>query len=203
MFTFGMQCIRHALPRAAKAEKESNPSSKRARTENWRLESSHFRGRMDKATLELPLWSMLNNLSGVVKTSRTVDIIDNYFMKVVQKEARDQNRTIKVKDFRKLAEGLLVDHSQAVSRNSSNYQVPALTTNSQLYSYSMDRAISPLEHFRVLQHSKMDFSNVSNSCIRDLAGDSMNMPTVTMVAMALIWNAELGIGSSAAGGPSM
>ena len=89
-------------------------------------------------------------------------------------------------DMKKLAENRFVDVSQNVDRSGLKEGMKTLTSNSEYYSFEHDRGILAKEHFRVLMHSKLNFGDLADGPIRELAGHSLSMPNGALLCTALL-----------------
>ena len=122
----------------------------------WSVQAAKCAEKLHRFCEGLPPWSAGKQLRGLTRTARTTSVIDMCFAKHVSSAAtaaETRKEKLRKKDVSTLAIGLLCDVSQSLGRNGVNYHCPAFTTQTTLYSYSLDRAILPEEHFRVLQHT--------------------------------------------------
>ena len=84
---------------------------------------------------------------------------------------------------------VVVDVSQDMLRRPwSADSFPTLTRSSEIFVYARERALIGTEHLQVcgFQASALDLSCVSQSQQKDLAGDGMAVPSVTLVVLAAI-----------------
>ena len=146
-------------------------------------------------------WSDGKSMAGVKLIPRVKDIIDQYWRKLItvadknkEKPHLSKDQFFKytpekgfVLDAEQLSKNRFVDVSQNVDRSMSHVAgMRTTTSNSEYYSYQLDRAVLAKEHFRVLMHSKLNFGDLADGPIRDLAGHSLSMPNAALLATAML-----------------
>ena len=62
----------------------------------------------------------------------------------------------------------------------------ALTTSSEVFAFDLLRGLHPIEHLRVLGWQNPNINGLSARQIRDLAGEAMAIPSVTLAVMCLL-----------------
>ena len=115
-------------------------------------------------------WCSTMRLSGVPDSERVHKLLD-LALKTEQLKEPPQRRHV-------VQEELFADYSQCVSRSPwSRNVLRSLTTSTTLYSYALQRAISPSEHFALLgfpQLTAQVLASVTPSQLRDLSGEAMS-----------------------------
>ena len=82
---------------------------------------------------------------------------------------------------------LLVDISQDISRRPWSNRLGTFTTSAQIYSFRLGRVLLEEEKFYFLGFPRnTKFSSLSMHALRDLSGDAMALPSVTMVIYSLL-----------------
>ena len=178
--------------RNAEAQPEKKP-----RTDGWKRDASIVEAGLSAHIARARPWSQRHevHLTGVRKIPRVLNIIDMTYKKKWNDLYTSNADAGKVTKDR-LIDDFLVDHSQSLLRTTSGKTwllTPTLTTNSDYYAYQFDRRVSSKEHFRLLQHSPLNLKELTSGETSDLAGNSMHMGLVALVAIALIYSADLPI----------
>jgi hypothetical protein len=90
-------------------------------------------------------------------------------------------------DIASVKASLMIDVSQDILRKPWTTHLGTFTTSAQLYSFRLERFLLEQEKFYLLgfPHST-DFTSLSTNALRDLSGDAMALPSVTMVTYSLL-----------------
>ena len=83
-------------------------------------------------------------------------------------------------------EQVIVDVSQDASRKPWSVGCRSLTTSSTLFSFSRGRIIRPREHQRIMGFPLMSLPNFPEGVWRDLCGEAMAVPSVTLVTLCAV-----------------
>ena len=67
----------------------------------------------------------------------------------------------------------------------------SLMTNTELYSFQHRRKIIPLETLRMLGYGDVDVQGLDHDDIRDLAGESMSLPCLSVILLAIVLGGNL------------
>lgn len=147
------------------------------RQKSTALQGAHaiFRGQLgflDGA----PRWSDTASFAGMSVKPRTKDLIDIACFACTKGVVDESER-------KRIKQRLMVDISQGISRRPWSMNTCTFTTSAELYSFDLDRLITEKEKFIMLgfPRSTTCFDGVSVSALRDLCGDAMAIPSVTMV----------------------
>eukprot|EP00971_Amphidinium_carterae_P177957 3529315-Amphidinium_carterae.4 len=84
---------------------------------------------------------------------------------------------------------LFTDVSQNASRKPwAEGMLRSLTTSSDIYAHGLRRKLHVCELYKFMGFESIDFANLSPVQAKDLLGEAMAVPVITMVSMALIVN---------------
>eukprot|EP00929_Paragymnodinium_shiwhaense_P058394 TRINITY_DN29234_c0_g1_i1.p1 TRINITY_DN29234_c0_g1~~TRINITY_DN29234_c0_g1_i1.p1 ORF type:complete len:406 (+),score=25.21 TRINITY_DN29234_c0_g1_i1:103-1218(+) len=136
-------------------------------------------------------WSSRDRaLAGVRQLQRNVQVIDGCFREFLRSQciAKSSQEV----DVESAVTGLLCDYSQPASGRpwSTNGISKTIKTSTELFSYSAKRRVLPEEHFALLGHPTMDYSSLSDRAIKTLSGNSMSMPSATMLASCIVFTGD-------------
>ena len=167
----------------------------RSDTSSTRWQSTHRALRQQKGITEQFLdWTKHKKVSGVPRTARYLDVINYashcYQLQLLQDKAREDPAV--AGDVRALGDAwkhcpYVCDYTQSADRSPwTAGHVRSICANSSFYHFGMDRVLLPKEHLMLLGwSSSTDVSGLSQSAIRDLAGESMACPCVCAVMAAV------------------
>jgi hypothetical protein len=130
-------------------------------------------------------WTRLlkKQLTGVSSSLRVQSMIDMLWLDACAKEAETLGMDLRIlagpsgkRHHRKLAERLIVDVSQSMTRKKASYKLGCLTTSSSVYIYSLDRCLTGADNM-LLQGFPREWvkrawqaGTVSNRGLASLAG---------------------------------
>ena len=156
----------------------------------WQKESRIFRQSLGLDVDAKP-WTGRSKFqgTGLSKTSRVLDLLDCFAASRIAQHNGAQGKGFKISEvaLAKLMKNQYIDVSQSLNRHAHTNAFGinhALTTSSVLYSYGLDRVLTGKEHMFLHGHPKDTFfSDMSQSVLRELAGEGMALPSLA----AVIW----------------
>ena len=141
----------------------------------WPAKHASLRAKLQASGPTRERYSSCHDVRGF-SNARTLDAIDVCY-EATSSAQQEQHQCV------------ILDTSQDLGRLPwGKGVIPTLTRSSDLYFYPQHRAIAGLEHLRVLgfHTDELDFSASPDTALRDLSGDSMAVPVVSLMAVALI-----------------
>lgn len=152
----------------------------------WFQESGTIREKL-KVSQKFSPWTSRGSFrgEGLPKTKRVLDLVDIVAIQKLEKEKTWENTKRALQDC-------YLDVSQSHSRRVTTLEngiTPTATTSTDLYSYGMDRMVTPFEVF-LLHGQNEDVlipSNMSYNDLRRLSGEGMAVYSIASV----IWSVFL------------
>jgi hypothetical protein len=146
----------------------------------WQAQSRTFRAKYEMGADDCP-WTGLptTKLHGVPAGKRHRDLLD------IAYKAATRGLTDPF-DIEHAKSNLIVDLSQGLTRTPWHDGFPTFTTSSLLYSFDQDRVVPEKCKFRMLGFGELSDGDLSDHALRDLSGEAMAVPVVTLVLSAVI-----------------
>ena len=146
----------------------------------------------------LPLWSSTHKLSGVT-SARATDAIDLCFQITSQKAGYLTGATGELSHCGEDADcfkTLYQDVSQDGARRPWANKVRSMVRNSDIYAWKQDRTLTGSEHLRCLgfETKKLDLSHHTDRELKDLAGEAMAVPSISLVSVAALLASSVKMG---------
>ena len=145
----------------------------------WYQDSCNMREKLGASNQYKP-WTSRSNFkgTGMSKTLRTLDILDIVFIEALRKEK-------KFLAAQRSLRRTYVDISQSHSRKVVTWQngiTPTVTTSTEMYSFGLDRVITPVEILRLHGHENPVIpKGMSYRDLKRLAGEGMAVPCIASV----------------------
>ena len=129
--------------------------------------------------------------TGLTKTPRVLDLVDMVFIEAMKGNKKKQRTFEEAQEF--LSDVFLdvsQGHSRKINQRASAARAkgitPTLTTSSEVYSFGLDRVITPLELMALHGHPEnVNVSSMTPSQVKKLAGEGMAVYSVGSVIWAL------------------
>eukprot|EP00971_Amphidinium_carterae_P346374 6487784-Amphidinium_carterae.4 len=134
-----------------------------------------------------PSWTSLHGAQcrGLAGKQREKDLID-VAVAMAQKSSRSEVGAGEV--------DMIVDISQSLHRTPwvfiDKKTMTSLTTSSTLWWRGGGRVLQPVEHFALMGWGKVKTSELSQSALRDLSGESMPLPMMAVAILSLLFSVE-------------
>ena len=80
----------------------------------------------------------------------------------------------------------IVDISQDGSRRPYSQMCRSITTSSHLFLFAVGRCLTPTEHLNIQGFPKLSLKGLGDPAVKDLAGESMSPPCITLVILAAL-----------------
>ena len=138
------------------------------------------KGKAAKTTWQQSSASMWERLSTSAKKKRWSE--DHELLGIRTARCRD---VVDLGWAHSLTTPLYCDVSQSASQKPWSKTLRSMVSQSQFYSYSRDRLITSREHWQLLgfDATRLKFLDLSPSQVKNLAGEAMAPPNVTLVCM--------------------
>jgi hypothetical protein len=159
----------------------------------WHSESTTWRNQVLISPAYSPWVSRPTvSLTGVQATDRVKDLLDvtaaQCLLRHRDKKCRQGSEWTRWGWVNEVFSDTSQSHARKAFSNSYDIS-PCMTTSSNYYSFGLDRAIIPIEHFKMqgLPAMKMALpSGMTKDQVKDLAGNMMFLPSLATVLMAVL-----------------
>ena len=140
---------------------------------------------------QVPSWCAAHELRGAPQNDRVKDLVDLVYSKyhLTKKQAQEQPSESGFYDC-----SLVVDLTQDVRRAAScESHVRSICSGSLFYDFSVDRVITGWEHLSLTGWdaealaTKLRSAKLTPHMVRDLGGECMAAPCITLATLALIF----------------